>query len=280
MVKVIIHLSSSERKKVQEIELKMLEKFDELCSKYAISYTLASGTMLGGIRHKGFIPWDDDVDIYVLRRDFDRIREIFPKELEKTDLFYQSHMTDREYFYLFDKIRMNNTVFKESFLSNWNIHQGVFIDIFPVDSIPNNKLKSTAQYFHCRLIRLILMSKYINIDARKGWKKFFARLIRIIFVRLKLQKLYSKEEKIAKKYSYSNNCYYRVRDFNSVGSEGMKDTYKLSDLTELIRITFEGHKFSVSKGYDEMLRHEYGDYMQLPPISERNTRHTLIKLKL
>ena len=90
-----IKLTSEQRKKIQSLELDMLIKFDEICKENGISYTLAGGTMIGAVRHNGFIPWDDDIDIYVLRDDFNKIRGIFPRALKGTNIFYQSHQTDK-----------------------------------------------------------------------------------------------------------------------------------------------------------------------------------------
>ena len=81
-------LTKQQLKKIQNLELNVLKKFDSLCNKYNIPYTLAGGTLIGAIRHKGFIPWDDDIDVYVLRNDFEKIRKNFPKELKNTDYFY------------------------------------------------------------------------------------------------------------------------------------------------------------------------------------------------
>ena len=96
-----MQLTDIDRKKVQEKEVEILSEFDRLCKKHNIKYTLAGGTMLGAIRHKGFIPWDDDIDVYVLRNDFLKIRKIFPKELS-SNFFYQCQKTDSDYYYPFD----------------------------------------------------------------------------------------------------------------------------------------------------------------------------------
>lgn len=273
-------LTKQQLKKIQNLELNVLKKFDSLCNNYNIPYTLAGGTLIGAIRHKGFIPWDDDIDVYVLRNDFEKIRKNFPKELKNTDYFYQTNQTDQDYFYPFDKIRINGTIFEETFLSNHNIHQGVYIDIFPIDIIPDNKVLSTFQYLKYRVLRLALMSKYINISARNGKKKLFAYLINFLFKEISLKSLYSMSEKVAKKYDFDNNNYRRIRNLNSIGSDGIKETYNIKCIQHLKKVQFENCNFYISKYYDYMLRKIYGDYMKLPPASHRVTRHELEKLKL
>lgn len=272
-------LSDAQRKRVQEDELKILIKFDEICRKFNLKYTLAAGTMIGAVRHKGFIPWDDDIDVYMLRNDFNKLRKIAPMELPE-NMFYQSHYTDPEYYYPFDKIRLDGTIFKETFLANHNINHGVFIDVFPIDSISNNKCKSTIQFYHYRFYRLGLMTKYVNIEARSGKRKTLANILRVLYLPFNLDYLYKKCEIIAqqKESRYKNSKW--VRNLNSVGSDGMKETYHHYAFTKLEFIEFEKNKFYISKDYDAMLRAIYGNYMKLPPKSEQVTRHDLAELKL
>ena len=127
-------LSPSELKQIQDLEIGAMCELDRICRKYNLKYTLAGGTLLGALRHDGFIPWDDDMDVNMLRSDFLKLREIAPKELRQR-YFYQSSQTDPEYLYFFDKIRINDTTFKEAVLADKKIHHGVYIDIFPVDDI-------------------------------------------------------------------------------------------------------------------------------------------------
>lgn len=272
-------LSDAQRKRVQEDELQILIKFDEICRKFNLKYTLAAGTMIGAVRHKGFIPWDDDIDVYMLRNDFNKLRKIAPMELPE-NMFYQSHYTDPEYYYPFDKIRLDGTIFKETFLANHNINHGVFIDVFPIDSISNNKCKSTIQFYHYRFYRLGLMTKYVNIEARSGKRKTLANILRVLYLPFNLDYLYKKCETIAqqKESRYKNSKW--VRNLNSVGSDGMKETYRHYAFTKLEFIEFEKNKFYISKDYDAMLRVIYGNYMKLPPKSEQVTRHDLAELKL
>ena len=275
-----INLTNEQRKKIQSLELKMLLKFDELCKEKNIPYTLAGGTMIGAVRHNGFIPWDDDIDIYVLRDDFNKIRNCFPKLLIGTGIFYQDHQTDKDYYYQFDKLRMNGTIFKETFLENHKINQGVFIDIFPIDYVPNNFFLKWSMYFEYRIMRLILMCKYINIDARKGAKKYIAFIVKTLFCGMSIDKLYKKSEKVAQRYmKEKQNCKY-VMNLNSIGSDGAKETYPVSDFRSLKRVKFESYLLPISSHYDRMLKQIYGNYMKLPPKTDRVTRHDLKKIKL
>lgn len=272
-------LSDTQRKMVQKDELQLLVKFDEICKKFNLKYTLAAGTMIGAVRHKGFIPWDDDIDVYMLRDDFNKLRKIAPLELPK-NMFYQSHYTDPEYYYPFDKIRLNGTIFKETFLANHNINHGIFIDVFPIDLISDNKFKNTIQFYHYRFYRLGLMVKYVNISARSRKRKIIANLLRVFYLPFNLNYLYKKCELIAqqRENNYRNSKW--VRNLNSLGSDGMKETYHYYAFTNLKYVRFENKKFYISKDYDAMLKTIYGNYMKLPPKSEQVTRHDLAELQL
>lgn len=272
-------LTNEERKKVQKYEVTILEAFDKICKKNNLKYTVAAGTMIGAVRHKGFIPWDDDIDVYMLRKDFNKLRKLAPQELPH-NMFYQSHKTDPDYYYLFDKIRLNGTIFKETFLSNHNINHGVFIDVFPIDAISDNMLKSNWQYFRYRFYRIGLMAKYVNVEARKGKKKKVVQLLQKLYSHANLGSLYNKCEKIANESLKLEGHTKFVRNLNSLGSDGKKETYSTESFKKFHVTKFENTDFDISDNFDEMLTKLYGDYMKLPPVDERKTRHDLEELKL
>lgn len=172
-------LSSNELKAIHSLELEALTVIDQICRRHSIKYTLIDGSLLGAIRHNGFIPWDDDVDIAMLRDDLEKFKLICKTELP-SKYFYQDMSTDPEYLYLFDKIRINNTLFKESYLAEYNINHGVFIDIFPVDNVSDNKKEAKKQFNSFIFLRHMFMAKYLSVKARKGKKKIIAGLIKYL----------------------------------------------------------------------------------------------------
>ena len=119
---------------VQKVQLEILLEFDRICRKHGLKYLLFAGTLLGAVRHKGFIPWDDDIDVCMLRGDYERFLTVCKDELS-AELFLQTTDTDREYPLQFAKLRKNNTRFVEKSMSDLKIHHGVFIDIFPLDNV-------------------------------------------------------------------------------------------------------------------------------------------------
>lgn len=270
-----IVLSKEQLKKIHSIEMDILSEVDRICKKYDIKYSLAYGTLLGAVRHKGFIPWDDDVDIWMLREDYVRFSKICATELSEK-FFYQSYDTDPEYYYLYNKIRVNGTVFKESFLANKKIHHGIYIDIFPIDYVPESSILRKLQYCKLLFFRCGLMAKYLNISERKGMKKIAAMIARVVYAFFSLDYLYKKAVCTATQYDDKEGRYiYDFCDLIGVNSlcekEGMEKTVEMS---------FEKYNFSVRSDYKKVLHTEYGDYMRLPPEDKRISNHYLSELKL
>lgn len=270
---MLITLNENQLSEIQNKELRMLKELNRICRKHNIKYVLAYGTLLGAVRHKGFIPWDDDVDVHMLREDYEKFKKIAPRELAE-NFFYQSNETNPNYFYLYDKIRLNDTLFEEESLENYDIHQGLYIDIFPVDYTSSNKFLAKIQYLKYKISRNILNSKYIRIKSRHGRKKIEAVLLKIMFFFISKKSLYKYSEKIAKKYNQGKY----VRCFPSPYAK--KEYYPVKYFKDIIDIDFKDRKFSIPKEYNEILKNNYGNYLELPPKEKRTTRHNLANFKL
>ena len=140
-------------RKVQLAQLEIGKEIKRVCDENGIKYFLDSGTLLGAIRHKGFIPWDDDMDMGMLREDYERFIEIAPKEL-KPEYFLQTWKTDKSYPYAFAKIRKKGTVFIEAVSQKTNAHNEIFVDVFPYDIYPDDETVRT------KLTKKIMLLKY------------------------------------------------------------------------------------------------------------------------
>lgn len=270
-----MQLSSEELKKVQRDELDALIEVDRICRKYCIHYTLIGGTLLGAVRHHGFIPWDDDVDIAMPRKDY----ELFQKYVDELSsrFFYQSNATDNEYFRLFNKLRVNGTIFKEKAHANWNIHQGVYIDIFPIDNLPENKAKLLLYDLKQRFYHFGISAKYISVDSRTGKKKIFAKILRMVYAPFSLKYLYNHAIKSAKKYV---NLKTPKQHICFTGAYGDKEIYDFTYFNSYCELEFEGHLFFAISKYDEYLKQVYGDYMVPPPMEQRISLHEISELEL
>ncbi len=138
-------------KLVWKTELELLKKFISVCEKYNLKYYMAGGSLLGAIRHSGFIPWDDDIDIDMPRDDYNKLLEI--AKYEFTDpIFFQTTYTEQNYVRPHAQIRNSNTTAIVSHEKGLYFNQGIFIDIFPLDSVPTNKIK---RYFHSNILKLL-----------------------------------------------------------------------------------------------------------------------------
>lgn len=267
-------LSSNELKAIHSLELEALTVIDQICRKHAIKYTLIGGSLLGAIRHNGFIPWDDDVDIAMLRDDLEKFKLICKTELP-SKYFYQDMNTDPEYLYLFDKIRINNTLFKESYLAECNINHGVFIDIFPADNVSDKKSEDKKQFNSFILLRHMFMAKYLSVKARKGKKKIIAGLIKYLIPN-NTKNIRNKAFDIMCKYDKEKTK--EVRLFPSTYAK--KDVYCRKFFEEVEDHKFENHNFLISKYYEQMLVNDYGNWRELPPKNQRVTQHNLVDFKL
>ena len=263
-----------ELKRIQELEFDALKEIDRICRKYNLDYSLTGGTLLGAIRHKGFIPWDDDIDIAMPRDEYDKLWEICRKELD-SKFFLQSHDTEKNWYRLYSKIRVNDTLFKELAHSEQDIHHGIYIDIFPLDNVPNNKVLKTIQKMRFGFYKLGLSVKYINPNYRKGIKRIVAFLLKLAYCPFRISFLYEKADKCLK--AYNNTDCLRVINYN--GAYGDREIFPREYFNETIDLRFEDAFFKCSKYYDQILTQLYGDYMTLPPVEKRRSLHTVVSYR-
>lgn len=250
-------------RKLQLIELEMIIEVDRICRKYNISYSLDGGSLLGAIRHDGFIPWDDDVDIVMLRKEYKKFYKACQKELDTERFFLQDYRTDKNYLWGYSKMRRNNTVFLREGQEHVKCHTGVCIDIFLYDNVPDNSLLRRLHLFLCYCIR---KGQYSEV-GRKTEKSPFMRLWYSLISKIPRDFWFRLIERIAKKtnrrktklarhmtYPYRKECRYGL---------------PRECFDEYIEKDFEGHSFKIFKKYDLYLTTLYGDYMKLPPPDKR-----------
>lgn len=267
----------SELRELQLLELDILKEFIEVCKKLNIKYYLVGGTLIGCIRHGGFIPWDDDIDVAMTREDY----EIFLKEGQKllpSELFIQTFETDKEYTQNFAKIRNSNTTFIETSTKNQNINHGVYIDIFPFDNCVNSKL--LQRYLNIRKnVYDIQIEKnyYLENNVKKSVKYKILKCISDLFYgRKSLKEIQVKKEKMFKKYNNMITDYY----ISYSGIYGRKEIYPKSFFKDVVQKKFENIYVNVPIGFDAFLTKVYGNYMELPPLESRQTHHYCDKIDL
>lgn len=270
---------SSERlRKLQLVQLLSLLEIKRICDKHNIHYTPIGGTLLGTVRHKGFIPWDDDIDVGMLREEYNKFLEVAKNEL-RPEFFLQTYETDPNYPKAIARLCVNGTRYMLKWEKDADIHHGVFTDIFPYDNSPNDKLQ---QMYHKYMIKWLYYATYHKYSpyqkptSIKG--KIFSFAVSLPFTFSNKKSVRVLWDKIMQKYN-SVPTKHVVRTGSGYPYEKVRVKRVLME--KFVEMEFEGFKISVLKGYHEHLSDNYGDYMELPPIEKRrNVQTSCVKLDL
>lgn len=259
-------------KKLQEKELEILKEVDRLCKKNGIKYSLAYGSAIGAIRHQGFIPWDDDVDIMMSIENYKKFQSIVNIDLNSEKFYYQNYMTEKHGFLMWDKIRMNNTTSIIKGQDNIPIHYGICIDIFPLFKFPKNK---KLQLKHIKLMKksfILLDTELYNFGHKRT--TFKGKIIYFI-INLIPRKIRKKiiQKNIEKVSSY-NGEFDKYVDYSDIYNRVLE--YPKEIMNGFVDMKFENEVFPIIKQYDKFLKIAYGDYMKLPPKEERVAHGNLI----
>lgn len=260
-------------RKLQKTELELLIEVDRICRKYNIHYSLDGGTLLGAIRHNGFIPWDDDADIIMLRGEYEKFYKACEKELDKERFFLQDYRTDQYYRWGYAKMRRNNTVFLREGQEHIKCHAGVCIDIFYCDNIPDDPLLRRLHFTWCYCIRKgqysMVGQKVEKSPVLRAWYSLISKIPRDFWFQ-QMEMLADitnhKKTKMVRHVTFPmpKRCLYGV---------------PIKFFDEYIEKDFEGYSFKIFKRYDKYLKMLYGDYMSLPPLKDRKI-HPASKVEL
>lgn len=252
-------------RRIQLIELDMLREFDRICRKYGLKYVLYSGTLLGAVRHGGFIPWDDDIDVAMLYEDYVKFIEIAPGELDSEKFFLKTQKTDKDCNITFIQLKRNNTVYCREMRDGFNTHPGVFIDILPLFNGSNSKIVHKIQHKMCKFYKTMVWSHLGAISAKKG-KGYYMLLSKVS--NKKAYEKYMKWATLVKKPGDKLAYLSFLRDpYNAVYTR--RETY-----INIKEMNFEGYPFYVPANVKEVLCSMYSeDYMKYPPLSGRVAKH-------
>lgn len=246
---------------LKSIELDIMKKFHTFCVEHKIKYYLCFGTLIGAIRHQGFIPWDDDIDVYMPREDYDKFCNLFPKYQASLNLAIVNHTTKPYLGRVMSKVIDTRTDLKElEYYGDDNI--GVFIDLFPLDGIPSNK-------FHrlCRIFKSKIFSKTIYTKKELKKKGIIEKLFLYFSKPWTELQLLDQMSNFMTKYPYAKSkivtCYAGIETCcwpKEYFGDGMLQK-------------FEDSEFFIPCNYDAILKDCYGDYIQLPPEDARKPHH-------
>lgn len=246
----------------------LLKEFDRVCRQLDIPYALFAGTMLGAVRHQGFVPWDDDVDVVLLREDYERFMKEAGPLLDREKFYLQQEFSAHWPMY-FSKLRLNGTTCLEKYHpKDPAIHQGISMDIFPCDNAAKSHLGRKLQFLASKIvIAKSLDRRGYDTDSRK--KRLFMALCRLLpkgpFLRL---------TKGGKKDGTM------VHSFLGGSSSFSKSVYPRVWFSQRTELRFGDGKYPVSEHYDSMLRQLYGDYNVLPPEDQRTVKQHAILIDL
>ena len=270
--------SNENLKKLHETLLCILDYVDNVCRKNNITYYLNCGSVLGAVRHGGFIPWDDDIDIILPRESYNKLLRCL-MESDSDEYIIQNETNESNYFSLFSKIRKKGTVFIEKDLEGLYKENGIYIDIFPLDF--SNEIESLSYRFDTLKIRLIKHTlryrkcKKVYKRTRGNISYLLSGLLTIPLIGLNDHSLFEKANRLMQKRNNKERKYA----ISYTGIYGFdKETMEYKVYYPPIMMKFEGKEYPICNDYDFYLSNYYGDYMKLPPEDKRHT-HEPVELK-
>lgn len=264
-------LCEEELERLHKVELELLIEFDRICRKYNIPYSIDGGTLLGAIRHGGFIPWDDDADVIINRVAYEKLMEVIDIELNKDKFYYQDLNRTPGYRWGYGKLRRKNTEFIRYNQEYMPYEQGIFLDVFVCDNVPENYFLRSICNFHSFLYRKAFYS-IVGVHTTTGLMRMVYKILNMIpedILKKNYQKYIKKRNRKCSKWvkCLTFPACNRVYGYKKEWYEDTED------------ILFEGVTLKACKNYDEYLHFLYGDYMKLPPIEKRKV-HPISKLTL
>lgn len=268
----MVELNQTMLRQLQLIQLEMLIEVDRICKKCGIKYSIIAGTLLGAVRHGGYIPWDDDADVALLRPEYEKFRKACKTELDTTRFYFQDHRNTKGYRWGYGKIRRKNTLFLRENQEHMPYEQGVFIDVFPLDNVPDNYILRSLQNLECFCVRKILWAKV----GKAAEKKRGLRQIYKLLDRIPEQKVFRYYHRMIRRANKKKTRMVRILMFPTPNNEYGYYRNWYENVTDVI---FEGVIFQGIKDYDSYLSFKFGDYMKLPPVGKRKV-HPVSKIQL
>lgn len=260
-----IELIPVDTDRLKQIQIQILDTVHEFCEKNGIKYWLDSGTLLGAIRHKGYIPWDDDIDIGMLRPDFDKFMQTFNSENDKYKAY--CYENNKDFPYAYGKVMDTDTVLYEA--GNKNAKTYINIDVFVFDNAPADDKELQKMYEKRSKYNLYNLAKFAQTKPSGNFvRRAAVRGFRLLIKPLSKGHFVKKIVKNSKKYSAVETGY--IGNFT-----GYLANFKCSKsvVDTVVDVEFEGKLYKAPSRYDEWLTLEYGDYMKLPPEEKRVSHH-------
>lgn len=251
---------------LQRKSFELLQIFVGICDKWNIPYYLVCGSALGAIKYGGFIPWDDDIDVGLLRADYQRFLEVAPRELPEW-CFLQNYRTEKNYYHSFSKLRNSNTTFIEDCVAELEMNHGIYLDIFPLDGYPEKKLDICVFELKRKLnawVRYSISPNSLNPKVRKR-----NRVLRLLGVHKKAYDAHVRLEKLYSRYSPDQSELW----CNFGNWQGELEYAPKWHYGHGTYATFEGLRVRIPENFDAYLTQKYGDWRNDPPQDAQKTHH-------
>ena len=271
---MILLSQNSSMNELQKKELELFKAFVAVCEKHHLQYFLVGGSALGAIRHKGFIPWDDDIDVGMPRKDYDEYMKL-QYEYEGTPFFIQNFKSDPCYIYNYGKLRDSSTTFIENMYKNHRINHGVWIDIFPIDGFskeikPREKFKRKIGHIWNQVYLSYLPSLRRKVRKKTWFKDILLNIVAGLTYVFDIAHYRNKHvERYVRKIPLEES----VMAGNYFGFNMKREAMDSNLFKEFIKVPFEDMEAYVLKDYDTYLRNLYGDYMTPPPSDKQVGHH-------
>ena len=251
---------------LQKKSLELLHIFVRICDKWNIPYYLVCGSALGAVKYGGFIPWDDDVDVGLLRNDYNRFLEVAPRELPEW-CFLQNYKTEPNYSATYSKLRNSNTTFIEKGVASLSMNHGIYLDIFPLDGYPEGKLEALIFELKKRLNAWVRYT--ISVDSENPKIIRRNKILRLIGLHKKTYQAHRRIEKLYSRYSPDQSELW----CNFGNWQGKLEYAPKWHYGNGVWATFEGLKVRIPENYDAYLTQKYGEWRKDPPLDKQESHH-------
>ena len=260
---------SEKRKKIWKVQLELLGELDRVCRKYRLRYYAVNGTLLGAVRHKGFIPWDDDLDVMMPREDYEKLREVSEREFT-LPVYFQDGLEQDDYYRMYGRLRNADTTAFPWIDADRRLINGIFIDIFPIDGLGSRKKSRLKQQFMLKLLDdLAVVYTYKNAPT-PAVKKIPARLLMKLYCGLFS---FRRFRELIREWKEHYELFGAREVFIFTHSRML--VFQKKQLLRVRWLPFEDRRIPVPEGYDEILKQQYGAYMELPPEEKRGQHHSI-----
>lgn len=254
-------------KHLQSLELMILKDFIKICEENELTYYMYAGSLLGTVRHNGFIPWDDDLDVIMFRDDFEKFKKIFiASNNDKLELLCNE--TEKDYFHLLAKLMLKNTRFEEHWVSQVDFHVGINMDIFVLDDLAESNFKRNYQLKKSFLYNKLLIMSKIKLDDLSLPAKIITHSGHFILNLFGIKPSFLNKRCLNFLKKFKNPDAEFVFDISATAEE-YPQIFRKDDFKSITKMKFEDIEVNVPSTYDNILKSLYGDYMELPPEEDR-----------